>query len=397
MSGGNAEPASPAPSETTGRRRDHTLDGFRGWAALMVVSFHMTWELFGASFPIFRNPVTASLLDGGLAVSIFFVLSGQALSLSFFRTGRIGGTLDLALKRHPRLSIPVFVSTATVVAILALGLDFNREAGALVGRPDWLGSWLSFPAGIDRLIAFSLVDVYVLDTRHAAISLNPMLWTMKVELLGSIVVFLALGLWSMNRVLGRGLVIGAFVFCAVVGLRGGEFLGFVACFLFGLLSAHAETNGFLAALRRRLPDGAVLATLVAVMALDGFAHTGMLAGERGKIYAFAFGIAVVFLVGVSRTARAVMNADLSQWLGRVSFPLFLMQFPVLVSFGSWLVVLAGRHSALDLGAAAAIAAASIAAALAAAACFAPVDVLTKRICDGLVGVVRGAVASARRG
>ena len=60
------------------------LDGVRGWASLMVLLFHAFWETFGNVLPVFRNPVTAFLLDGHLAVFVFFVLSGDALSTAWF-------------------------------------------------------------------------------------------------------------------------------------------------------------------------------------------------------------------------------------------------------------------------------------------------------------------------
>ncbi|HEX4183201.1 MAG TPA: heparan-alpha-glucosaminide N-acetyltransferase domain-containing protein, partial [Caulobacteraceae bacterium] len=86
--------------------RYHALDGIRGWAALSVVAFHMYWETFGARYPEFRNLASASLLDGWLAVSVFFVLSGEALSTSCLAKQDRRIALDLGVRRYPRLVIP---------------------------------------------------------------------------------------------------------------------------------------------------------------------------------------------------------------------------------------------------------------------------------------------------
>lgn len=50
---------------------------------MSVLIFHLAWELFGAVVPAFRTPALRFVLDGNLAVCVFFVLSGDALSLGF--------------------------------------------------------------------------------------------------------------------------------------------------------------------------------------------------------------------------------------------------------------------------------------------------------------------------
>ena len=84
------------------------LDGIRGWAAFSVLLFHIMWEVFGIKFPEFRNNYTAFILNGPLAVYVFFVLSGEALSTPYRMTGKRSSVTRLALKRYLRLSIPIF-------------------------------------------------------------------------------------------------------------------------------------------------------------------------------------------------------------------------------------------------------------------------------------------------
>ena len=101
-------PSDFTPSaQPPGAGRYHALDGIRGWAALSVVAFHMVWETFGARFPEFRNVASASLLDGWLAVSVFFVLSGEALSTGCLVKQDSRIALDLGVRRYPRLVIPI--------------------------------------------------------------------------------------------------------------------------------------------------------------------------------------------------------------------------------------------------------------------------------------------------
>jgi len=67
------------------KRLDY-IEGIRGWAALVVLVFHFTRETFGASFPAYHSIWLHFLLDGPLAVYVFFILSGDALSTTFLKT-----------------------------------------------------------------------------------------------------------------------------------------------------------------------------------------------------------------------------------------------------------------------------------------------------------------------
>lgn len=137
--------------------RAKELDGIWGWAALAVVGYHVIWETFGALDPPCRNPIGGIFLRGPLAVAIFFVVSGEALSLPFFRSGR-RAVYALAVRRYPRLVVPIAFNSLIIWLILSLGLNFNRMAGEIVQSPDWLGIFVSGVTGWD-IVRFSLLDV----------------------------------------------------------------------------------------------------------------------------------------------------------------------------------------------------------------------------------------------
>src|SRR5262249_47363679 len=61
--------------------RISALDGLRGWAALSVIVYHLTWELFGALYPIYRNPWLSIFGNGAFAVAVFFAISGYVLTI----------------------------------------------------------------------------------------------------------------------------------------------------------------------------------------------------------------------------------------------------------------------------------------------------------------------------
>ena len=153
---------------------------------------------------------TGFLFDGQLAVCVFFVLSGEALSAAFFAGKGDASTIRLAIKRYPRLATPILAASFVVFALDRLGLVFSREAALIVHRADWMGGWLPLPPTFADTLRYSLVDVFT--SAGADHAINPMLWTMRVELPGSFIVFAILLIWkrfSRPRLLLLGLFVVA--------------------------------------------------------------------------------------------------------------------------------------------------------------------------------------------
>ena len=80
--------------------RIHEIDGLRGSASLVVVTFHFTWETFGFIQPSITNGYVKFFLDGPLAVYIFFVLSGDALSTPFLHSRNMSIWQRAVAKRY---------------------------------------------------------------------------------------------------------------------------------------------------------------------------------------------------------------------------------------------------------------------------------------------------------
>ena len=361
-------PSDFTPSaQPPGAGRYHALDGIRGWAALSVVAFHMVWETFGARFPEFRNVASASLLDGWLAVSVFFVLSGEALSTGCLVKQDSRIALDLGVRRYPRLVIPILAVCLMVYAAQKLGLVCNRQAGLIVGRPDWMADWLSFPPSLSETLKFALFGVFK-DASTPA-SLDPFLWTMKMELLGSVAIlgFLALAVRT-----PRAWVAAPVLTLLLLAAPGGG--AQLACFFAGAFIARLRQQGMF----QRLNASAgvnlfALGFLFAIMAADAFLHT------KGWFLWRYPAVAILMMLAIFSSASAMraMESRLSQFLGRVSFPLFLVQFPVIVTFTSWAIIALQGRQALSLASAAGIALLSIGLSLALATAFQPVESFAK--------------------
>lgn len=362
---------SPSIGEPAAPGRMHTLDGLRGWAALAVVVHHCVWETFGALHPGFRNLLTG-VLNGELAVDVFFILSGAALSAPAFQTDPGAALRTLAARRYLRLTLPIAATSAVVFVLMAVGLTVNVSAAALLGREDWLGAWLRFAPTPEALVRYSLIGAYLDLDRGAAF--DPFLWTMRIELQGSVLVFALLWLagrsgWTLHRLA----LPSALLLLAWPPARH------LAGFPIGMLLAQAWRDG---ALEARAPrraawtDAAVGAAALGLLILSSLAA---LRGAQGLQMLLAAPLA--FAVFRQPTARHLLASPLSRRLGRLSFPLYLMQFPVLATLTSGLVL---RFGAQEEATALAIAAVSVVACLGAAVLFEPVETLTRRLNARLV-------------
>lgn len=335
-----------------------------------MVCFHMSWELFGNIEPLYRNPVTAAFLDGQVAVSIFFVLSGEALSLGFFSGKKRRSVIGLAAKRYPRLVIPILINSLLVLSLYYLGLICCETAGSLVHRPDWLGKFMQGDVDFTRAISFSLYKVFV--NRDPFANLDPFLWTMRLELVGSIIVFAILYVGYGFRATWPLLILTTLVLLS----RQGDF-GQISCFLAGISFAKLRLSGIFGKFSRQ--KGFVFTSDIALLfeiAFDGLWHST----DTHRNLCPLLAIIIVLCISINPPLTRFMENSFSQFLGRISFPLFLVQFPVIISLSSGLVVYASSMGLLHQTTFI-IVLISVSASILCAILFEPVETFTKIACN----------------
>jgi len=308
--------------------RLHILDSIRGWAAVVVLVFHVCQQMFTKTLPEF-GPYWIPFFDGGFAVAIFFVLSGEALSHAYFVKKDLEVVRKLAIKRYVRLTIPIFASCLIVFLLMKANLVYFHEAVSVSGASDLTKGFLQFEPCLEKVLYFSFFGVYFQYTGEA--SYNPVLWSMSVELLGSVFVFLAL---FVTQTRAQRWVIFAYVapFMAL-------FAPFFICFIFGMvfgelrvagtfnrLSAHPAAN-FLSILAL---SGVVIGLTIAP--LLGLAHIGI--AQRLSVGAVVF----LFAIYSSNWLQLVFDNRFAHFLGELSFPIYLVHFPIIVSLESYLVL-----------------------------------------------------------
>lgn len=134
------------PSEQPSKSHHPTawLDGMRGIAAFLVFIFHISYATHdvatayaphGGKTDLLRLPIIRFFYHGPAMVSIFFVLSGYALSYKPAKQMHKGeidallkGLSSSVVRRGMRLYLPCVASTLCIVAIVRLGgYDWTRE------------------------------------------------------------------------------------------------------------------------------------------------------------------------------------------------------------------------------------------------------------------------------
>ncbi len=317
--------------------RNTMIDGIRGWAALIVIIFHFYKEVFGVVIPYFQSSIFGFVFNGHLAVLVFFILSGDALSSLFFYTKDYKSLVKLTITRYFRLIFLIFITCALVYIIMKLGMNFNYAAGSVVHRENWLGYFLSFEPSFFSFLKYSFYGVFfehLLQTSY-----NPFLWTMSVEMLGSVVVFINLFVFFYIKKPIKFLFFQLFFFWV--------FKSYVALFIYGVLMSFMRNSGFLF----RLSSNSItnfLSTFILLMLLVllsffseseylffGFEMKKII---NSNIISFGFAMLFVFCVYVNKNSNILFSSRISLFLGKISFPLYAIQFVVLISFTSWSIL-----------------------------------------------------------
>jgi peptidoglycan/LPS O-acetylase OafA/YrhL len=348
-------------------QRLQVLDSVRGLAAAAVVLHHMLL----AFWPYLADPnvtpppgraalsrwVAASPLavahSGAFAVVVFFVLSGFVLAHSALADPQ--AVPAAALRRYFRLAGPVLASVLLSYGLLRAGLYRNGAATA-AGASAWLGGWYQFTpqllTGPMAAVPRALVGTFA---NGGGTPFNNVLWTMSVELPGSLLVFATVALVGRMR--------NRWVLYAIAGwvLAGRDSLLFD--FLLGLALCDLYRSGKTI----DLPPWAA-APLLAAAAVLATHRTAALGDDQLPGLSASQTVAASLVVMVpllSPSLRRWADARPLAWLGRISFGLYLAHMLVIASVGSAAYVALRRsagwpHDAAALAAAGATLVASLA-------------------------------------
>jgi len=339
------------------------LDGIRGWAALFVLQHHVIiFLVLPAYYPDFftarssrilttqiltgdaRASVFAALsligtkfiqfiTDGYFFVLVFFVLSGFALSATQLDPRR--RNLPLASTgRYFRLMIPILSTTLIAYALLRTSLFFNAEAALKIPSLNgWLGSFYQFHASFKDAIEFATFGVFFnYDSKP---TYNSSLWTMPIELQGSLLIFSLLAIFKQNARIQWKIVL-------VLSLYLWFTIPRLACFSFGYTLAEINAGKVFETTKTRVFDCLCIGCFIIVGCLRTITFE-LQFPYREQLSTLLATLLILSVCG-SSTLRRFFSNGLSRFLGRISFPMYLMQVIVICSWSAYLIV---KMSALN--------------------------------------------------
>lgn len=305
--------------------RHRYLDGLRGIACLGVVAYHyihyfiLTQHFYRAYV---EHPVIAVLSDGRLSVFLFFIISGFVLTKSSFARPACFGAMLLA--RALRLWLP------TAAAVLIAFAAFYGTAGAAhfdALRDGMLGIVTGYRKS--SLIAASWVP----PADNPAFS---PFWTISIEMIGSALIFAL----AIARARSRGLYRAVLVII-ILALGDNELQLFMAGHLCAMWKKFEATSPRFSALAT---TGLLLAFSATALRPARLFRSGQDIGLFPVPYDFNLtlalcAIAMFLCIAKSRIVIAVLESRLLQYMGRISFPVYLLHMSVLVSLGAYLTAL----------------------------------------------------------
>lgn len=344
------------------------LDGTRGIAALQVLLLHYAAFFYPAfarvandgnyalEKPLSHTPLFF-LVDGYTAVYIFFLMSGFVLAQSFSSPNLTA--INHALKRIIRLFIPTF--TAGLIAYLLLFI-FNRPSTELLRTTgsEWAASLMHVPSTLSHILTDLLLGSMVIGYDSTSIfsgisflnaaapaitsSANPPMWTLHAELWGSLLTLLIVLAY---RTLDPRLFWLLFFACILtVGTSHYVLflLGFAAYAcrnlthrVFGRIERYIAIPLVLAGIYvSSIQSGWIGEAFLSVLTPVTIFHASSTASANHTIAA----VFILSGIALSSPIKCALSHKISLWLGKISFSIYLLHFPILFTIGPAIFLLA---------------------------------------------------------
>lgn len=315
--------------------RLHYLDGIRGWAATIVVFGHTMGGVIAIDAPNFVNHQWMSFFTNAhLAVLVFFVLSGYVLSVSQIYSSK-RNTAVSTVARLFRLALPILFVSLVAYIMMRLNLFFNVQAATNDISKSWLGTFFRFEPSLPGVFSFSFFDVFfAYDTPT---SYNSSLWTMPIEMAGSILIYSYIAIFrteKFNWIISSILIVYFYFYSP-----------FMFCFMVGYVLAELKKiNNLYLSGRNEIP---LIFIFFAMIYLDTY-HRPV-----DEIIQALEAVVFVVVISYSKTLSSLFSSRASRFMGRISFSLYLVQILVICSWSSYMKILLS-NSGININIAASI-------------------------------------------
>lgn len=326
--------------------KDRAADGLRGIAAMNVVLCHLLIAAYprgfanlypGSAAPdaassnldaVIGAPVLNMLWNGNFAVCVFFVLSGYVLTKAFVDSGSMRSMQVRASRRYLRLSVPILGSVFLAYVVIALGM-LHTDAMASVTHSMWLEQFHGIGPSLGTVLREGIYGGIFLGKSTYV----PVLWTMKIEFIGSMLVF---GFRALEPRGWSGALTGLVVSGALITFFPQDwplYLGFIAGSYIGQLQTTRNKAALVGILALVVIGGSYDFSLL----YDFTARLPMNDWCRKHLFNIIGACALLYLVRCHLLDHLLLSKP-AQFLGRISYSLYLVHIPILFSLYAWLFV-----------------------------------------------------------
>ncbi|PGH16691.1 hypothetical protein AJ79_01564 [Helicocarpus griseus UAMH5409] len=359
----------PAPK----RRDDNWIDGLRGIASFIVVTGHICtafapylhspstskegWPL------LFQLPILRLIVGGRAAVCIFFLVTGFVNSINPIKNAQAGNT-ELALTnlakstftRSGRLFFPTNVAAAVAWTVCQLG-GFN-----IASRADspWIRMVSKEPGPTFWEAVKALLVNWTFFWNNGQGPYDPVHWTIVYFLSGSMRIYLTLLATTLVKARWRVvIVLFLYIFCWVTS----DYIVGINIYS-GLLLAQLQASygqRATSTLPKRLPAALIITGLI-ICSFPQDNHDWMTwsftmrrimlrltpataTNFIGRYWVNLGGTILMTGIFFSRNARRVLTHPVFNFLGRCSFPVYLLHNTLIRSLLVWMVYARSAFSA----------------------------------------------------
>lgn len=318
------------------------LEGVRGIAALVVIFDHLHLAFFvevdnalalylNAHVPYLISKAgqyfATGLHDGNFAVWVFWVMSAFVLSKKYFqlaKENRVSDASDYltrsAIKRYPRLFIPILASVLFAFLIMSAGWMTNNDLASRLGEhtsAGWLPTFYAFEPSFVQAFKSAAWDAFFNFNRDT--TYNTVLWTMEPEFFGSIFLFGFLSLiGNTNSRWFAYPVLALIFFFRETHWLNAFVVGIALCDLYVHTSLFSKLGQVFGAWWVQVTSALLIMVLI---------------GAPNYRDVFHLGVATL-LVALTLSFNGFMkffSARLPVYLGKISFSLYLIHVPILCS------------------------------------------------------------------
>ena len=328
------------------------INGLKGIGAGIVYLCHFVFTFYYGMFTleatdchlpenlditIGTSPLNV-LFSGNFAVRLFLVMSGYVLCLGYFKTRDKKRLVASACKRYIRLVPSIFISNVLICLLMMAGA-FRNVAVSEISGSSWLAGFnRSVPNLLDAVLE-ALFGCFFVGTNQY----NGVLWTIPFLFLGALLVYAIAWLigdkkwrYVVYTVLGVGLVLTDYA---------GVIWGFILC---DVINTQDKLVNW-------VKKQKVLLWLVFILGFylssypSGGAHLENTIYGMIPIMVIPYHLAgALLLVGSVVCLEPLQNffgLPVFVKLGKISYSLYLVHFPVIATFGCGLFeILYGKLS-----------------------------------------------------